>query len=123
MTFISVSERERLELIASRRQSRSLRPFLRWAGAKQALLKQIVPHLPSSYGTYFEPFLGGGALALLLAPEFAVLSDSGTRLMEAWFGVQEDCEGLLAQLQKWDLSKEQYYNIRAMEVTDSTVNA
>lgn len=123
MTIISVSERERLELLATRRQSRSLRPFLRWAGSKQALLKQIVPHLPSSYGTYFEPFLGGGALALLLAPKSAVLSDSGTSLMEAWFGVQRDCEGVLAQLQKWDLSKEEYYSIRAMDVIDPTIRA
>ncbi|WP_372342829.1 DNA adenine methylase, partial [Brevundimonas sp. BT-123] len=51
------------------------RPFLRWAGSKQRLLGQILPFIPSTYGRYYEPFLGSGALFLALRPERASLSD------------------------------------------------
>ncbi|RME09854.1 MAG: DNA adenine methylase, partial [Aquificota bacterium] len=39
-----------------------IRPFVKWAGGKRQLVKVLREHLPESYQTYIEPFLGGGAL-------------------------------------------------------------
>jgi DNA adenine methylase len=55
-----------LRLRAALTLSATPRPFLRWAGSKRALLGHIVEALPRSYGRYYEPFLGGGALFFLL---------------------------------------------------------
>lgn len=37
-------------------------PFLKWAGGKSSLIKQLLPHVPQNLSNYYEPFLGGGAL-------------------------------------------------------------
>ena len=35
---------------------------MKWAGGKRQLIPSINKTLPESFGTYYEPFLGGGAL-------------------------------------------------------------
>ncbi len=42
------------------------RPFLKWAGGKTQLVKELIPRLPTAINRYFEPFLGGGALFFAL---------------------------------------------------------
>lgn len=37
-------------------------PFIKWAGGKRSILSDLVAHMPASWNTYFEPFLGGAAL-------------------------------------------------------------
>src|SRR5258708_974839 len=62
-----------LQVRASRPHSATPRAFLRWAGSKRYLLRYLVQHLPRSFGSYFEPFLGSGSLFFLLQPSRAVL--------------------------------------------------
>ena len=38
---------------------KSVKPFLKWAGGKTQLLKELEQFVPSSYNTYIEAFLGG----------------------------------------------------------------
>lgn len=77
------------------------RPFLKWAGGKGKLLDQIVPHLPKSYGRYFESFTGGAALFWHLTPERAVLSDANDRLVNTYQILRDESEPLIAQLSEW----------------------
>jgi DNA adenine methylase len=53
------------------------RPFLRWAGGKSRFVQEIISRLPvlPPNATYFEPFLGAGAVFLAYAPNRAVISD------------------------------------------------
>jgi parallel beta-helix repeat protein len=37
-------------------------PFLKWAGGKRQLLPTIRKYIPPKYGTYYEPFIGAGAV-------------------------------------------------------------
>ncbi|MCL4308555.1 MAG: DNA adenine methylase [Candidatus Thermoplasmatota archaeon] len=74
------------------------RPFLKWAGGKAQLLAQMKPFFPKDYRTYFEPFLGGGAVFFHLRPEKAVLSDSNPELINTFTVVRDDPLGLMRAL-------------------------
>lgn len=65
-----------------------VRPFkyqlLKWIGNKQRFAHQIVSFFPSDVGTYYEPFLGSGAVLGTLAPRRAVASDAFKPLAGIW---------------------------------------
>ena len=37
-------------------------PVLKWVGGKRQLLPEINKRIPKGFKTYYEPFLGGGAV-------------------------------------------------------------
>lgn len=80
------------------------RPFLKWAGGKGQLLPALLERVPVGIDTYFEPFIGGGALffALMADPERrprrAVLNDLNLDLVTTYEVVRDDPEGLVAAL-------------------------
>ena len=41
-------------------------PLIKWAGGKRQLLEELNVRLPLRWNTYFEPFVGGGALLVTL---------------------------------------------------------
>lgn len=59
-------------------------PFVKWIGGKRQILKEITTRLPSTYATYHEPFLGGGALFLNILPSNAFVSDLNTELINTY---------------------------------------
>lgn len=58
--------------------------LLKWVGNKQRFAHEIISYFPSEFNTYFEPFLGSGAVLATLAPEQAIGSDLSKPLMEIW---------------------------------------
>lgn len=99
------------------------RPFIKWVGGKRSLLDQIMPHLPQSFGNYFEPFVGGGALFFelhdlgVLEGKKAYLFDINSELINAYKVVRDDPQKLIADLADLELrhSKELYYEVRSQD--------
>lgn len=93
-----------------------IEPFLRWAGGKRWLARKIAPLLKKRLkGTYFEPFLGSGAMFFALQPERAVLSDINEDLINTYRVVAAEPKRLIADLQKLSVDAETYYRIRKWE--------
>lgn len=80
------------------------RPFLKWAGGKGQIAPALVARSPRRIATYYEPFLGGGALFFALAadpdlaPRHAMLNDRNRELITVYEVVRNDLERLLARL-------------------------
>jgi DNA adenine methylase len=91
-------------------------PFVKWAGGKRCLLKELKAHLPKKFDTYYEPFVGGGALFFSISKQikYAFLSDSNFDLILAYKAIQKDPKKLLSLLKKHkeNHSKDYYYKIR-----------
>ena len=94
------------------------RPLLKWIGNKQRLAHKITSYFPERIGTYFEPFLGSGAVLGTLAPKVAVATDSFAPLIEIWTALHLQPE-LLKEwyIQRWRAmtsgeKKEVYERIR-----------
>lgn len=79
-------------------QERSVAPFktqlLKWVGNKQRFAHEIASYFPTDFGTYYEPFLGSGAVLATLAPERALGSDNFKPLIEIWQTLKDDPEML-----------------------------
>lgn len=94
-------------------------PLLKWAGGKRQLLGLILSRLPARIDTYFEPFVGGGAVFFALANERrfkrAVLADQNEELVETYLAVQRDVTSVIRELAKMPHSEEHYYKVRAQK--------
>jgi DNA adenine methylase len=105
------------------------RPFLKWAGGKSQLLHEILPRLPERIATYYEPFVGGGAVFFALARERrferAVLADTNPELVEVYRTIQQDVDGLISELLRLKArhSQEHYYQVRASRPRSRTARA
>lgn len=90
------------------------RPFLKWAGGKSQLIQQYIHYFPKAYKTYYEPFLGGGAVFFYLNPPSAVLTDVNAELVNAYRCVRDNVEELIVLLDAHQSKhcKEYYYEVR-----------
>jgi DNA adenine methylase len=91
------------------------RPFVKWAGGKQASAVEIVRHFPKEIGTYYEPFLGGGSVFFSLAPSAAVLADANRWLIDTYRAVRDQLEDVVAGLHSLRNTREEFARIRAID--------
>ncbi len=98
-----------------------VKPFLKWVGGK----RQSLPHLMNiishidSFGRYYEPFVGGGALYYeLWKGDFlasgATLTDINEKLIECYIQIRDNVENVISQLLKHanNHNNTYYYSVR-----------
>jgi DNA adenine methylase len=96
-------------------------PLLKYPGGKAKLLHEILPRLPERMATYYEPFVGGGAVFFALAHEQrfarAVISDRNPNIVGLYCAVRDDPRFLMAVLDEHHAkhSEDYYYEVRAAE--------
>ncbi len=98
--------------------------FIKWAGGKKQLLSQFEPLFPKKFNSYYEPFVGGGAVAFYILktykPKAVYLSDSNDELINCYKMIRDNVEELILQLKEYKKrhSKETYYKVRAENPND-----
>ncbi len=92
-----------------------VKPFLKWAGGKRQLLPEIRRYLPQKLqGTYYEPFIGGGAVLFDFQPKKAVINDSNSELINCYEVIRDSLEELIEKLREHQAnhSEDYYYEMR-----------
>ena len=97
------------------------KPFVKWAGGKRQLISVLNEKLPETFGTYFEPFLGGGALLFHILTRVnnqkCSISDLNSDLVLSYITIRDKIHDLIAMLKEHEKnyrkdSKSYYYAIR-----------
>jgi DNA adenine methylase len=96
-----------------------IKPYLKWAGGKRQLLTEIRKYFPKSVNnyTYFEPFIGAGAVFFELQPKKAVINDFNEQLILTYNAIKDNVEDLIKLLKKYKNSNNEdyFYEIRNMD--------
>lgn len=90
-------------------------PIVKWVGGKRQLMFELLKNMPKNYNRYFEPFIGGGALFFALQPDNAYISDMNEELINLYQVVRDNVDELVADLQKHDICKEYFMEIRNID--------
>lgn len=98
-------------------ESKLVVPFLKWVGGKRKLIPEIKKMLPGGLSkyTYYEPFVGGGALLFDLQPTQAVINDSNEELINVYTVIRDHPKELIDELKKHKNTPEYFYEIRSID--------
>lgn len=90
------------------------KPFVKWAGGKRRLIKELSSRIPQTYKSYYEPFVGGGILLFALARASATISDINRDLITTYAVIKHKPQELIKLLAKHKVNhcEEYYYKIR-----------
>ena len=102
------------------------KPFVKWAGGKRQIIDELKKYIPDEFNTYYEPFIGGGALLFELAPKKAVINDSNAELMNVYQVLCDDSKfkKMCRVLNNYEAnhSEEFFYEIRNKDKNKNTFN-
>ncbi len=90
----------------NKKEEKSIKPFLKWAGGKGQLLKEIENYYPFDNGNitkYAEPFVGGGAVLFDILSKYDLeevyISDINAELVNTYRIIRDDIDELVSMLQ------------------------
>lgn len=119
------------------REENVVKPFLKWAGGKGQLLKEIEQYYPFAKGRitkYAEPFVGGGAVLFDIISKYDLeeiyISDINAELMNTYRIIRDDVDALIKMLYIMQNefipldteNRREYYNEKRRLFNDLKVN-
>jgi DNA adenine methylase len=95
--------------------SGELASFLKWAGGKRWLVNRHSDLFPEIFNSYYEPFVGSGAVFFALRPCSGLISDSNPELINLYKIMKRMPEELMRCLKRHSANHttSYYYEIRA----------
>ncbi|MHB8243327.1 MAG: DNA adenine methylase [Solirubrobacteraceae bacterium] len=106
-----------LEMLPSATRSRPRGQILKWVGNKYRYAGVIADHLPVEFDTYYEPFVGTGAVLATMRPERAVAGDTLPMLIALLKKVQTEPDAIAGHYEIWrdqivERGREAYLEVR-----------
>ncbi|HEL1757254.1 DNA adenine methylase [Streptococcus suis] len=103
-----------------RKSQTTLQPFTKWTGGKRQLLPVIKSLMPDNYNSYFEPFIGGGAIFFELIPKKAIINDFNSELINCYRQIKDNPQKLIELLveHQKNNSKDYYLELRSVDRDD-----
>ena len=72
-------------------------------------------YVPESFSTYYEPFVGGGAVLFELQPAKAVVNDTNRELINLYMVIKDNVEELITDLKQHCNDKNYFYQLRELD--------
>ena len=115
---------------------KSVKPFLKWAGGKGQLLKEIEQYYPfdNDITKYAEPFVGGGAVLFDILSKYDLeevyISDINKELINTYTIIRDNIDELIELLSRYQIEylpmetddRKQYYLNKRERFNDLKVN-
>ena len=102
------------------------KPFVKWAGGKRQIIDKLKKYVPDEFDTYYEPFIGGGALLFELSPKKAIINDSNEELMNFYECLcdEEKFKKMCGVLNHYETEHSEafYYDIRNKDRNKNSYN-
>lgn len=108
MWIIPVSAKKPIDARSTRynkSEEKTVKPFLKWAGGKSQLLKEIEQYYPFENGfikKYAEPFVGGGAVLFDILSKYELdevyISDVNAELINTYCSIRDNIDELIELL-------------------------
>lgn len=103
-----------------------MKPILKYRGGKSKEIPNFLSFMPKNFDTYYEPFLGGGAVFFYLAPQKAVISDINSRLIQFYSELQTNPVQVREQLDKlqeiYENNQREYERLKAVTPNERVEN-
>lgn len=96
-------------------KNRLVTPVVKWVGGKRQIIDQITKYIPKNFSTYYEPFLGGGAVLFELQPKKAVVNDINSELINIYEVIKDNVEKLIEDLKQHRNEEDYFYKIRELD--------
>ena len=94
----------------------SMKPILKYGGGKYKEIEKFSKYIPSSFDTYYEPFVGGGALFFHLAPPKAVIGDVNRPLIHFYRELKENFNEVVTETKeiadKFEENQKSFNNLK-----------
>lgn len=95
------------------------KPFVKWAGGKRSIIDKLMKLVPEEFDTFYEPFVGGGAMLFELSPKKAVINDYNKELINVYNCIKDENKftAMCSELNKHEKNhcEEHYYKIRSLD--------
>lgn len=100
------------------------KPFVKWAGGKRQLIPVLSKQIPKNFGSFLEPFLGGGAMLFHILTNHpnqkSIVSDLNSNLVLSYITIRDRPDELISSLKnhakKYSKNSDSYYySVRASE--------
>ncbi|MDD2402765.1 MAG: DNA adenine methylase [Clostridia bacterium] len=95
--------------------NRLVTPVLKWVGGKRQLLSEIRKYIPKKITTYYEPFIGGGAVLFDIQPKQAIVNDINKELINLYEVIKDNVDSLIEDLRKHKNEADYFYKIRVAD--------
>lgn len=94
-----------------------MKPVIKWSGSKRSQASKIKSFFPETFGTYYEPFIGGGSMLYAISPSKSICGDICVSLIDLWNEIKEHPEQLASEYEvRWSRLQNEgytaYYDIR-----------